>query len=117
MPLAQRLTNIACSTVFLTCLVGSVSPLRAQSGDELTMLPAPVVRTASIRSTAPRSMSQSDVLFSGSKLLLPGWALSSPEAHAMWQGRLEEAIDERVTVFGGYARRGSRGFLGLRLRF
>jgi len=57
------------------------------------------------------------VLASGSKLLLPGWAFSSPEAHGAWQGRLEQPIDERFTVFGGYARRGSRGFLGLRLRF
>jgi hypothetical protein len=54
---------------------------------------------------------------SGSKLLLPEGAFSAPEAHGAWQGRLEQAIDERFTVFGGYARRDSRGFLGLRLRF
>lgn len=116
-PLPQRFTNAA-AAVLLACLVGSASPLLAQRGDVLTVLPDPVVRTASVRSTdAPKSINQSTMLFSSSKLLLPGWALSSPEAHAVLQGRLEQAIDERFTVFGGYARRGSRGYLGLRLQF
>jgi hypothetical protein len=66
---------------------------------------------------APGSINPSRVLVSDSKLLLPGWAFSAPEAHGAWQSRLEQVIDDRFTVFGGYARRGSRGFLGFRLRF
>ena len=101
-PLPQRFTNAA-AAVLLACLVGSASPLLAQRGDVLTVLPDPVVRTASVRSTdAPKSINQSTMLFSSSKLLLPGWALSSPEAHAVLQGRLEQAIYvERGTMPGG----------------
>ncbi|HEU5154785.1 MAG TPA: hypothetical protein VFU03_08665 [Gemmatimonadales bacterium] len=101
----------------LACLLGWGSPLRAQSGDVLTVLPA-ASRRAAVRSTVPHSpVTQGTALSSTSRLLLPGWAVAAPEAHGAWQGRLEQAIDDRVAVFGGYARRGSRGFLGLRLRF
>jgi hypothetical protein len=82
------------------------------------VLPADAARRPSVRSTtAAVSINHSSVLFSGSKLLLPGWAFNAPEAHGVWLGRQEQPIDDRFTVFGGYARRGSRGFLGLRLRF
>jgi hypothetical protein len=116
-PLALRFSNVAAAAL-LAGLVGLGSPLRAQNGDALMVLPADAARRASVRSTAaPVSTNHSTVLFSDSKLLLPGWAFTAPEARGAWQGRLEQAIDDRFTVFGGYGRRGSRGFLGLRLRF
>jgi hypothetical protein len=116
-PLRSHCSKSAAAALWV-CLLGFGSPLRAQIGDVLTVLPNSAAHRASVRSTpASAPLGQNSVLSPASSLRLPGWAVIAPDARAVWQGRLEQSIDDRLTVFGGYARRGSHGFVGLRLLF